>query len=343
MFLYENKETSFSYAEVDFISSAKSIFTWKIKRPEPDQNLQKIGILKGLEITYPPIEKILLDGDLILDTNSQDEKNKKYDREVLIEPLKILPKSYSTSRIKSSYVKFNLSDNLDYLEDPDSITISKANEKNDWNIKINASFFRYFSGLPLDKTLPIQSKNTNAIKKAIIDNFQFNVQKVKICSFSPIEDFRLNRNFNIYWDSNVMKIENLLLEFKVKGVWMPWSHLSDGTKRIFYLLHEVARIEYGIVLIDEPELGIHPHQFHQVMKFLKQESEEKQIIMSTHSPQALDFVAPDELDHIFIASYTNENGTQIQSLTAEQQQKARSYMNEELFLRDYWIHADLEI
>ena len=124
----------------------------------------------------------------------------------------------------------------------------------------------------------------------------------------------------------------------IGGTWMPWSNLSDGTKRIFYLLSEVARIEHGVVLIDEPELGQYPDQFHQVMQFLQEEAEQNQIIVSTHAPQALDVIAPDELERIFVTSYTKEAGTQIQPLSEEQQGKARHYMNEELFLRDYWIH-----
>jgi predicted ATPase len=123
---------------------------------------------------------------------------------------------------------------------------------------------------------------------------------------------------------------------------MPWSNLSDGTKRIFYLLFEVARIKSGIVLVDEPELGIHPHQFFQLMLFLKEEAQQKQIIMATHAPQTLDFISPEELNCIFVASYDKKLGTQIRPLTEEQKEKARQYMKEE-FLRDYWLASDLEV
>jgi predicted ATP-dependent endonuclease of OLD family len=100
--------------------------------------------------------------------------------------------------------------------------------------------------------------------------------------------------------------------------------------------------DLNIVLLEEPELGIHPHQLHQLMQFIKEQSKEKQIILTTHSPQVLDAIEPDELDRIIICHSEPKNGTQLNHLTDEQIKKAKKYMTSEAFLSDYWRFSDLE-
>ncbi len=121
---------------------------------------------------------------------------------------------------------------------------------------------------------------------------------------------------------------------------MPWSYLSDGTKRLFYLVSECLTVDEGIILVEEPELGIHPHQLLKVLDFLKEQSRTKQVIISTHSPLALDVLKEDELDRIIIATY--EKGTRFYHLTEEEKIKAKKYMNEVGELSYYWLHSNLE-
>lgn len=159
--------------------------------------------------------------------------------------------------------------------------------------------------------------------------------------FSPIKGFKLNENINIYNDDKQLIIENLKFDFYVDDKWMPWSYLSDGTKRLFYLIAEVSVSDGRLILIEEPELGVHPHQFNLLMHFLKEQSQYSQIIMSTHSPAALDHLDQDELDRVLIA-YASENGTKIKRIAPDQRSTAIKYMNEVGSLSDYWIMSDLE-
>ncbi|ERJ59341.1 AAA family ATPase [Sphingobacterium paucimobilis] len=160
--------------------------------------------------------------------------------------------------------------------------------------------------------------------------------------YTPIENVRFNPNINIYQDGEQFTIDNIRLEFYVNGGWYPWSHLSDGTKRLFYIIAQVQGLDEGIVLLEEPELGIHPHQFYLLMQFLLEKSDTNQIILSTHSPLTLDHIEPNELNRIQIVSYTREKGTQVRRLTQEEQEKARLYTEEVGYLSDYWVHSDLE-
>lgn len=188
---------------------------------------------------------------------------------------------------------------------------------------------------------------------------QLNQLRPYLQDLSPVQDLRLKEPFTIYKDvtSKSFSIINLFLEFKVNEEWLPFASLSDGTKRLFYIISEVAlsdifffrsdwygRAETGysrIILIEEPELGIHPHQLRKLMLFLKEQSKTKQIIITTHSPEVLDILEPDELDSIILSYYDKEKGTLLRHLTDKEKEKAQAYIQEE-FLSDYWMHSNLE-
>jgi predicted ATPase len=73
------------------------------------------------------------------------------------------------------------------------------------------------------------------------------------------------------------------------GHFTPASRLSDGTLRylalLSILLHPNPR---QIVVIEEPELGLHPDVLLYVGKLIKQASKRMQIIITTHSQILLD-------------------------------------------------------
>ena len=136
--------------------------------------------------------------------------------------------------------------------------------------------------------------------------------------------------------------------FRIGNQYLPFDHLSDGTKRILLMVLELlANGNFGgiygrLFLLEEPELGIHPHQLHLLMDFLKEQSKEKQIILTTHSPEVLDILDEEELDRIIITSFDAEKGSQFRHLSKEEVEKARRYMEEGLQLSDYWRFSDLE-
>jgi len=214
----------------------------------------------------------------------------------------------------------------------------------------------------LDKSYQ-KNLTTTSIKKTLSKVFKFmEGLKVALQRYSPIEDFRFSDNFNIYISDNKedYQVNNLSLEFKIAGNWLPFSSLSDGTKRLFYIISEIYDIPndenikpsnvggyYGrhrlsrIVMIEEPELGIHPHQFHKLLAFLKESAKDMQIIITTHSPQSLDTINQDELHRIIIAYSTPESGTKLRHLNDAELFKANEYIKDD-FLSDYWLYSDLE-
>jgi predicted ATPase len=245
------------------------------------------------------------------------------------------------------YIKFDLPEYLGFLKDSgylkleiekiDNETFIDLDEYSDtlnfltsiiWNVQ--SHLHNYENNL--EKIDSNTVSEMFVIPKQILENLKL---------YSPVQDIRFNKTVNIYLQEKHILIDNIRLEFKINGIWLPWSQLSDGTKRLFYIIAETT-YSNGLILIEEPELGIHPHQFNLLMNFLKEQSETKQILISTHSPKALDHLSEDELDSILIASYNLKKGTQIRHLTTDEIKKAKKYMNEVGFFSDYWMFSDLE-
>lgn len=177
--------------------------------------------------------------------------------------------------------------------------------------------------------------------------------------FTDIDGVRLNKDYSVVFDKTrkEFSISNLFLEFEVGRQWLPFSHLSDGTRRLFYIISEILfptlfhfqgnKISFNtseigkIVLIEEPELGLHPFQLESLLQVLKEVSAEHQIILTTHAPQVLDILDKNQLNRINIARLSR-NGTKMRRLTRDEREKAALYMEEEAYLSDYWRFSDLE-
>lgn len=159
---------------------------------------------------------------------------------------------------------------------------------------------------------------------------------------SSIEAVRASDSFHICETEEGIVLDNLFLECKIAGQWLPYTHLSDSTKRIFYIISEVvfAGLD-SIILLEQPELGVQPHQLYLLMSFLKEAAEDKQIILTTHAPQVINFLKKEELDRLIITTISKKGNTELRHLTSLEKQQVIEYMKE-LDLGDYWLHSDLE-
>jgi len=80
----------------------------------------------------------------------------------------------------------------------------------------------------------------------------------------------------------------------------PWkAHvLSDGTLRFICLatlLLQPPALMPDIILIDEPELGLHPYAINLLAQMLKRAAETKQVIVSTQSVELLNAMSPEDV------------------------------------------------
>jgi predicted ATPase len=179
---------------------------------------------------------------------------------------------------------------------------------------------------------------------------------------TPVKQVRLSDQARVFWDeANAQyQLKGLLLEYEVSGQFREFDALSDGTKRLVYVISEVATPQWRfadtdgrlqlevsdrskIILLEEPELGIHPHQLHLLLGLIRNVARQHQVIITTHSPQVLDMLYADELDRIIICELKDpKKGTQFKRLTKAKIEKAKRYIKEVGHLSDFWMHSNME-
>ena len=93
------------------------------------------------------------------------------------------------------------------------------------------------------------------------------------------------------------------------------NNLSSGEKQLFLRTLSIKMLEpkNSIILIDEPELSLHPKWQQRIIEVYKKIGENNQIIVATHSPHILGSVFN---ENIFIL-YRNENG-KIEAKTGDE-------------------------
>lgn len=101
----------------------------------------------------------------------------------------------------------------------------------------------------------------------------------------------------------LQKADGKGLYFKLRDTdqWVPASQVSDGVLLVLaYLaiLYLPQEKRPRVLLIEEPENGIHPKRLRNVLDVLRelvQEQSHTQVVLTTHSPYALDLFKPEEV------------------------------------------------
>ena len=112
--------------------------------------------------------------------------------------------------------------------------------------------------------------------------------------------------------------ELVFLRWQEKGceeVFNP-SQLSDGTLRFICLatlLLQPAGLQPATIIIDEPELGLHPYAITILSELIKKAATKKQIIVATQSVEFLDHFEAEDV----IVVDKGENGSEFKRLDTE--------------------------
>lgn len=109
--------------------------------------------------------------------------------------------------------------------------------------------------------------------------------------------------------------DKIRLEWRHKGsdAYFDAASLSDGTLRFIALVTLLLQPESyrpSVILVDEPELGLHPYAITLLASLIKQASVKTQVIISTQSPFLLDHFQPED---ILVANRV-DGGTQLTRL-----------------------------
>jgi predicted ATPase len=92
--------------------------------------------------------------------------------------------------------------------------------------------------------------------------------------------------------------EKVRLNWCQKGSDYPLKpqHLSDGTLRFICLTTALLQPNPpSTIIIDEPELGLHPYAIEILAELIKSVSRKTQLIISTQSPSLVDYFEPEDI------------------------------------------------
>jgi predicted ATPase len=225
---------------------------------------------------------------------------------------------------------------LAYVNELKPLTIYRNEHQTlGWSMHdMGSAYFRF-------KTITLPSKVTRTTIQKIV---KINPTLVRhLAHLSPIKNVRITEDYTFQINDKVLQINHLQLIFFVNDEWISWNQLSNGTQHLFYIIAGtlMAINDCCCLMIESPELGMHPDSLYKLMDFLKKQSQQKQIIITTHSPDVMNILETNELHKIVVTYMDKQQGTQMHHLSPQKVKKAQSYM-EDLSLKDFWVHSNLE-
>lgn len=121
------------------------------------------------------------------------------------------------------------------------------------------------------------------------DNYKKIVETIKLVA-PFFEDFKLQ--------PNPLNDELINIEWKEKGSdeYFNANHLSDGTLRFICLVTVLLQPKLpDTIIIDEPELGLHPYAINVLASLIKKVGINKQVIISTQSVPLISEFNPEDI------------------------------------------------
>ncbi len=92
----------------------------------------------------------------------------------------------------------------------------------------------------------------------------------------------------------------------------PIKRMGSGFKRLFVIFFYLFNPKYKIILIDEPELHLHPSIIKRFLLVLSEKKLNNQIFLTTHHPT---FIQADYLENIWRVSRNKNNSTSVNVLS----------------------------
>jgi len=131
--------------------------------------------------------------------------------------------------------------------------------------------------------------------------------------------------------------------FEIDGQRLSPNQLSEGTFKTLALIFYVLNDKSELLLIEEPEVCVHHGLLNSVIALIKQQSKEKQIIISTHSDFVLDKLKP---ENIILVKKDIQKGTLADKLSKTMSKDDYSALKEYLKtsgnLGEYWKEGGFE-
>jgi predicted ATPase len=174
---------------------------------------------------------------------------------------------------------------------------------------------------PMRKTAKVDDNRLLRADGSNLASFLYLLRKTHVASYALIQravqrvtpffgDFRL--------EPRRLKPDDIRLEWRHKNSdqYFDASSLSDGTLRFIALATLFLQPEQfrpSVILVDEPELGLHPYAIEMLASLIRQASVNTQVIVATQSSLLLDHFAPED---VLVANRV-DGGTQLVRLKSE--------------------------
>ncbi len=162
---------------------------------------------------------------------------------------------------------------------------------------------------------PFKEEEYKNIKNRIIRTSQSipleEIAKNKLKRFKsdyPEEYFKFSKIIENNFEEIQMSEDLFTLNVLTKKGVKPLKRMGEGFKRLFVMLFYIFNPEYKIILIDEPELHLHPSLIKKFLKIISNLDQDKQILMTTHHPT---FVQAKFLDKIWRVSRNLSQSTTV--------------------------------
>jgi predicted ATPase len=159
------------------------------------------------------------------------------------------------------------------------------------------------SGSPLKKTADLNDNDFLRPDGSNLPAFLYLLRQKHEESYSLIRR-TVQRVAPFFEDFNLrpqkLNPSKIRLEWRHKGseTFFDVSSLSDGTLRFISLATlflQPEELRPSVILVDEPELGLHPYAITMLASLVRQVSVKTQVILSTQSPILLDHFQPEDV------------------------------------------------
>ncbi len=123
-----------------------------------------------------------------------------------------------------------------------------------------------------------------------------------------------------------------LQEIYTKEQYLPAFLMSDGTINIIALIVALYFEKKPLAIIEEPERNIHPYLISKVVDMMKDASQQKQIIVTTHNPEVVKYAG---LDNILLVSRDKEGFSTISR--PSEKDEVKTFLENEVGIEELYV------
>ena len=127
-----------------------------------------------------------------------------------------------------------------------------------------------------------------------------------------------------------------MLETYNSKTYIPAPIISDGTIEIVSIIYSLFFERKELIVIEEPERNIHPRLISNLMSLVKEASQKKQIIITTHSPEMIKYV---DLENLYVIDRDQYGASKISR--ASNNDEIKAFLKEKIGIDELFVDGIL--